>query len=109
MLTDELPEPSKPWNQLPKIKASRLKAVRALFRKREEPKKFRALARWVRSIRKGMKKSKGRFAVILGVSVLTVRRWENQHGRMPSPKNMKRLESLERTLKRLKEEGLEFE
>lgn len=96
-------------------------AVRALYRRIHDRKKFRELGSWVRSIRKSLGKSQSKFAEMVGVSTITVKRWENGLGHMPTtwkgknkkgkpiPSNMDRLKQLEALSKDLKKSNLEIE
>jgi transcriptional regulator with XRE-family HTH domain len=55
-----------------------------------------------------MGKSRREFAELMGVSKLTVVRWELGYGCSPAAKRLERLRNLEGTLKRLKSEKIKF-
>lgn len=100
---------------------NRRKMLRAIYRREHERDKYQKFARWVRSIRASMKKSRKEFASLVGVSEITLRRWEYGLGHLPAtwkkknkhgqevPSNMERLRKLAALSKDLKRSGTEFE
>lgn len=100
---------------------SRRTMCRALWRRLHNKKDLQKFGKRVRSIRRQMKKSIAEFAKIVGVSRVTIVRWERGLGHMPStwttknkhgkkvPSNMQRIEELEQLCAQMKESGTEFE
>lgn len=98
-----------------------IKYARTLWRRRHNSKKYLRFGKRVLGIRKRMKKSQTQFALIMGVSVITIRRWENGHGHSPatwkrparngrkSLSNAEMLESLEVMLKDFKKKKIPLE
>lgn len=85
------PASDKPWKKLSKKQQSRLHDLRALHRRRTQSVKFQKIAKFVKSVRKKIGVSQERFAGILGVSTITVKRWEFGSGHVPSEQSMKKL------------------
>jgi DNA-binding XRE family transcriptional regulator len=73
---------------------SRLKERRARWRKINEAQKYAELAAWVRRIREHMRMFQSAFAEYLGVSEISVRRWELAWGYMPGKPVMGKLQKL---------------
>lgn len=96
-------------------------AIRALYRRQNDGKKLKKFGKWVRSIRTRLKKSRNEFAKLVGVSRVTIVRWELALGHMPAtypkknkhgkliPSNMERLQELDVLCKELKESNTEVE
>lgn len=96
-------------------------AIRALYRRNHDGKKLKKFGKWVRSIRTQLKKSRNEFARMVGVSRITIVRWELALGHMPAtyqkknkhgkliPSNMERLNQLSALCKDLKASGTEPE
>lgn len=114
----EAPETSRRMNTR---ELNRRFAVRALHRRIHEAQKFRKLGSWVLAIRKRMEKSQSEFARMLGVSKVTIVRWERGLGHMPSriqrkkkngkpmPSNFARLERLDKISRDLAKQGIKLE
>ena len=100
---------------------SRIKAARAVWRRQHDAKKYLKFAKWVRAIRKRMHKSQSEFARLLGVTKVTVTRWECGLGHLPAtwPKRMKsgalqpstmdRLKNLDSMSREFKKKGIKLE
>jgi DNA-binding transcriptional regulator YiaG len=63
----------------------------------------------VRGIRKRMKLSQSEFGYEIGVSEITIRRWENAHAVSPNRYHMARLKELSVVCSKMKKSGNEFE
>ena len=84
--------PKKPYSKLSKLERSRLHDLRAMERRSDG--KYKRLALWVKGVRDRLKIGQKEFAEKLGVSVITVRRYECSLGSYPSPATMERLRVL---------------
>jgi ribosome-binding protein aMBF1 (putative translation factor) len=73
---------------------ARLKERRARWRRDNHTAKYQELAAWVRRIREQMRMFQSAFAEHLGVSEITVRRWELAWGYMPCSEVMEKLQKL---------------
>jgi ribosome-binding protein aMBF1 (putative translation factor) len=89
------PRPGKKWSELSSLENSRLRGVRALWFRKNHASKFKRTAKWVKAIRSRLKMSQKEFAKAVGVSKITVRRWECALGHTPLPRQMKRLKELD--------------
>lgn len=99
----------------------RIKSARALWKRNNEPEKYKKFGKWVRSIRKRMRKTQSEFAHLLGVSKITIVRWENGLGHMAATwskkskggktqiSTMERLENLDSMTKEFKKRKLKLE
>jgi DNA-binding XRE family transcriptional regulator len=88
---------------------------------KRKPKVYREMADWVRSIRKRLGVTQPKFAAMVGVSVVTLQRWEYAQGHMPGGwttknvhgrkvvSNMQRLKQLEKLADDLEKSGTPFE
>jgi DNA-binding transcriptional regulator YiaG len=88
---------NKPYSKLSELEKSRRHDLRAMQRRKDEGRKYEYLAVWVKDIRTKFKVGQAEFAEMLGVSTITVRRYECALGSYPSDATMKRLQELDRT------------
>jgi DNA-binding transcriptional regulator YiaG len=110
------PKPKIAWRKMDTSVASRFKTRRARFRAKHD-KTFAETGRWIRSIREQMGKTQKEFAFMVGVSVITLRRWELGWGHAPSltkrrdakgkllPSNRERLVKIAKMVESLKASG----
>lgn len=80
----KLPTPPKPWKDCDTRTASRVRHKRAKFRSMKDKEKYATFAEQVRSIRSALGKTRREFARMVGVSIITIKRWEFGMGYMPS-------------------------
>jgi DNA-binding transcriptional regulator YiaG len=71
-----------------------MKTILARRRSKKYPTVYRKLAEFVRGIRKRMQLTQPQFAKFLGVSEISVRRWETALGHKPSEEVMKKLKEV---------------
>jgi len=88
-----LPKANKAWRKLSRIQKSRLIAGRAIFRRKQNPKKYRQIARMVRRIRGS--RTQAEFAKLLGLSLSSIKRYEMGSGHLPKLVTLERLKALE--------------
>jgi DNA-binding transcriptional regulator YiaG len=81
------PGAGKPWKKLSKIERSRIHDLRAMWRSKKYP-EYRQVSRWIKKLRKQLGLSQLAFAIRIGVSLVSVKRWENARGFFPSHENM---------------------
>jgi DNA-binding transcriptional regulator YiaG len=101
--------------------ASRRKAIRTILRRQEHHETLKKFGAWVRELREYTKRNRKDFGKLIGVSEMTIRRWETALGTLPAqwrPKNKKgkriqsnaeRLDSLGETIEQLKKSKTPFE
>ena len=89
---------SKPYSKLSDLEKSRRHDLRAMERLLDAGSaKYEKLARFVRAIRRKLDVGQAEFAAMVGVSTITIRRYECALGSYPSDATMKRLQELDRT------------
>jgi DNA-binding transcriptional regulator YiaG len=91
-----IPKPDKPWRQMSKLERSRLKDVRAMWRRKNESKKYKRLASFIIKVRNKLKMTPAQFADKLEVSIISLRRWERGYGYSPRPDLMDQIKKLGR-------------
>lgn len=81
----------KPYSKLSQLEKSRLHDLRAMERREHDGRRYEYIATLVKDIRARYKVGQAEFAEMLGVSTITVRRYECALGSYPSDATMKRL------------------
>jgi DNA-binding transcriptional regulator YiaG len=89
-----IPKPDKPWRQMSKLERSRFKDVRALWRRKNQSKKYQRIAAFVIKVRTKLGLTPAQFAEKLEVSIISVRRWERGYGYSPRPDLMDQIKKL---------------
>lgn len=97
----EAPRPKKPWNQLSSKKASEIRTKRAKFRKEHDP-RYKKFGEWMRALRASLEMSQEEFAKVMGVSYMTIRRWELGWGHFPKEEHRIKLRDISSNLKGFK-------
>lgn len=99
----------RPYSELSEREQHRLHDLRAMERRAlDKGGKYSKLSRWVKSIRKRLGYSQPKFAKTVGVSVITIRRYECALGSYPSPQTMKRLKELAKMCQKLRGQKVNF-
>lgn len=70
---------------------SRQKTIEARRRSKKQPRVYREIADYVRGVRERLKMTQREFAELLGVSEISVRRWETALGHKPNNRVWERL------------------
>jgi DNA-binding transcriptional regulator YiaG len=91
-----IPKPNKPWRQMSKLERSRLKDVRALWRRTHQARKYKKVAAFILKVREKLGLTPAEFAAKLDVSIISVRRWERGYGYSPRPDIMEQIKQLRR-------------